>query len=447
MSEIIILGAGVAGLSAAVHLAEAGYAVTVLEAKDCVGGRIRSVETAGIVVETGAEFIHGVPPDTFAWLREENLEHYELDGEDLVYDLDNRGHLDLQQEGDAEDESPLDLLEKMTEWSEMHAHRDMTFAEYLAQEGTSPEDAAGAIGYVEGFNAADHRVISIRSLAIQQRAEDATEGDRLFHVRGGYSRLAEAMAAKLMRIGGKIELGVVVDRIAWSHGTVKLHADNGKEFAGQAALVTLPLGVLQKKSVTFDPEPVEFLRETERMRMGHVCRVSMVFRTRFWAEMNHAQHHKLQKLSFLFPEKRRVPEGPAFEAFWTPYPSVDPIMTAWTGGPAAIAFAGLNPSQIAEIAVRDLALALGVPVEAVRQELLGYGTHDWTSDPFAHGAYSYVAAGGADASERMTQPLEGTLFFAGEHTDITGHWGTVHGAIRSGIRAAKQLIEIHPAVR
>jgi len=445
MNEIIIVGAGVAGLSAAVHLAEAGYAVTVLEARNRVGGRIHSVQAGGVVVETGAEFIHGLVQDTFTWLREENLEHYELDGEDLVYG-DEAG-LHPQEEGDAEDESPLDLLEEMTEWSEMHPHIDMTFAEYLEQEGLNPEDAAGAIGYVEGFNAADHRVISIRSLAIQQRAEDATEGDRLFHVRGGYSRLAEAMAAKLIEIGGKIKFGLIVDRIAWSRGSVIVHTSNGREFTGQAAVVTLPLGVLQKKSVAFDPEPAEFLQEAERMRMGHVCRVSLVFRTRFWTELQHSQHDKLQKLSFLFPEKRRVADGPAFEVFWTPYPSLEPILTAWSGGPAAMAFATMHPDQIAEVAVRDLALALDVPPEAVKLELLGYGTHDWTGDPFAHGAYSYVAAGGADASERMTHPVQGTLFFAGEHTDITGHWGTVHGALRSGVRAAKQLIEIHPAAR
>jgi len=445
MSEIIIVGAGVAGLSAAVHLAEAGYAVTVLEARHRVGGRIHSVEAGGIVVETGAEFVHGLPPDIFTWLREENLEHYELDGEDLVYG-DEAG-LHPQEEGDAEEESPLDLLEEMTAWSEMHPHIDMTFAEYLAQEGVNPEDAAGAIGYVEGFNAADHRAISIRSLALQQRAEDATEGDRLFHLRGGYSRLAEAMAAKLIDIGGKIKLGVIVDRIAWSRGSVMLHARNDRQFVGRAALVTLPLGLLQKSSVTFDPEPIEFLREAERMRMGDVCRISMVFRTRFWAEIQHARFHTLQNLSFLFPEKRRVPEGPAFEVFWTPFPSLDPVVTAWAGGPAATAFANMDPGQIAEVAVRNLAHALGVPAQAVQQELLGYATHDWTNDPFAHGAYSYVAAGGADASERMTHPVEGTLFFAGEHTDVTGHWGTVHGALRSGVRAAKQLIEIYPVVR
>ena len=72
--------------------------------------------------------------------------------------------------------------------------------------------------------------------------------------------------------------------------------------------------------------------------------------------------------------------------------------------------------------------------------LRGSYSHDWQRDPYALGAYSYVATGGLDASRQMSQPVEQTLFFAGEHTDITGHWGTVHAAMRSGLRAAQQIL-------
>ena len=77
----------------------------------------------------------------------------------------------------------------------------------------------------------------------------------------------------------------------------------------------------------------------------------------------------------------------------------------------------------------------------LRTMLLGCYSHDWQSDPLSRGAYSYVPAGAIDASEKMTAPAEGTVFFAGEHTDTTGHWGTVHAAIRSGQRAAAQILQ------
>jgi monoamine oxidase len=78
----------------------------------------------------------------------------------------------------------------------------------------------------------------------------------------------------------------------------------------------------------------------------------------------------------------------------------------------------------------------------VRELLIDCYTHDWRNDPFSLGAYSYVAAGGLDAPSQLTEPVENTLFFAGEHTDTTGHWGTVHAAMRSGLRAAQQIFEL-----
>jgi monoamine oxidase len=88
-----------------------------------------------------------------------------------------------------------------------------------------------------------------------------------------------------------------------------------------------------------------------------------------------------------------------------------------------------------------LAAALGRPATELQTRLLSCHSHDWQSDPFARGAYSYAPAGALDASARLTAPVEGTLFFAGEHTDTEGHWGTVHGALASGLRAAAQILE------
>ncbi len=80
---------------------------------------------------------------------------------------------------------------------------------------------------------------------------------------------------------------------------------------------------------------------------------------------------------------------------------------------------------------------------SVRRHVLRWHMHDWQIDPHSLGAYTYVPRGAIDASDQMSLPVEQTLFFAGEHTDTSGHWGTVHGALRSGYRAARQLLN-HP---
>jgi monoamine oxidase len=82
----------------------------------------------------------------------------------------------------------------------------------------------------------------------------------------------------------------------------------------------------------------------------------------------------------------------------------------------------------------------GIAAQELHAKLIGWHTHDWQADPFSRGAYCYAPAGALDASANMTLPVAGTLFFAGEHTDTTGQWGTVHGALGSGLRAAAQLL-------
>jgi monoamine oxidase len=108
-------------------------------------------------------------------------------------------------------------------------------------------------------------------------------------------------------------------------------------------------------------------------------------------------------------------------------------------------FGGGPDHLLASEAIGAIARALGISIAAVNKALVSTHTHDWLWDEDSLGAYSYVAVGGAEASAEMSEPVEGTLFFAGEHTDTTGHWGTVHAALRSGLRAGRQVVEAHAA--
>jgi monoamine oxidase len=147
-------------------------------------------------------------------------------------------------------------------------------------------------------------------------------------------------------------------------------------------------------------------------------------------------------MSFLFTP------GALPATWWTPMPDDAPTITAWIGGPSVGAFeradgTGGDANARLDRSLRTLAAAFGMSQADIRQQLLSWHAHDWQADPYARGAYSYAPAGAIDASARMTQPVEQTLYFAGEHTDVSGHWGTVHGALRSGIRAAAQLLQPH----
>ena len=195
MKKVIVIGAGIAGLAAATKLAEAGCDVIVLEASDRVGGRIRTVHASGVPVEVGAEFVHGKPPELLALIDELGLAKYELGGERLGYSPD--GTLHIASNDNAEEDDPFAVMEQMAAWSNAHPSEDRSFAAWLAQETIPEENGAAASAYVEGFNAADAGQISVRSLAVQQDAEDSIEGDTSFHVKAGYQAVPEAMVSHL----------------------------------------------------------------------------------------------------------------------------------------------------------------------------------------------------------------------------------------------------------
>jgi monoamine oxidase len=422
--DIIIIGAGMAGLTAARTLAEAGRKVTLLEASSRVGGRIHTIREGNEIIELGAEFVHGKPPELWSLIEEAGLETYELDGSNLAFE---EGQLQTRDDNQEANEA----LEKLESWIKP----DLTFADYIAQHSFPDHQRQTAIGYVEGFNAADHHIIGVAALALQQAAEDAIDGTSIFRLRNGYDQLPLFLAKKFTQAGGHLIFNTLVERIDWSHNHVHVEANtNGQpvHFEAHQAVITLPLGVLQQKSVSFVPTP-DALHEAQRLRMGHARRFTLLFRERFWTQLKPTP---LSDLSFLFSFSSMPP------VWWTSHPAQSNTITGWAGGPRSEALAHLSPEQLGETACNELAQIFSLDAAYLRSQLIACHTHDWQHDALTVGVYSYIPAGALDACSKMTIPADKTLYFAGEHTDTTGQWGTVHAAIRSGQRAANQIL--HP---
>ncbi len=452
--DVLVLGAGAAGLAAARALAQSGRKVALIEARDRIGGRIhtRSValprhmaREAGLVsvpVELGAEFIHGLSAVSWGLIREAGLETFELHGAQLEF---RHGHLGLRSE------APWEVLDAMVGWVNEHPGEDMSFARYLDRAAVGPAERAAALGYVEGFNAADGRLIGIAALAKQQIAEDRIEADRIFRVKSGYAELPRHLADGFLKASGVLMTGTEVRRIEWTAGEVRMYCvcdGERREYTAPQAIITLPLGVLHAGTVEFDPLPADLLDVSRRLAMGVARRVTFVFDACFWNGADIAgfadggggtDRGNGGALSFLF-----TPEH-VFPTWWTAAPEPLPTLTGWVAGPSALELEsrgeiGRGFAEFPRQSLEMLAAAFGRPAAELRERLSSWHTHDWHSDRFACGAYSYAPAGDLDASARLTAPVEGTLVFAGEHTDTEGQWGTVHGALSSGLRAAAQII-------
>jgi monoamine oxidase len=202
------------------------------------------------------------------------------------------------------------------------------------------------------------------------------------------------------------------------------------------AIVTLPLGVLQQRSgmpgaVRFAPTLRDKRPALARLASGPAFKAVLRFRVPFWEAI--AQGRFRRAGFFQSPQAD-------FPTFWTPYPARAPLLVAWAGGPRARRLARVDVAEVTRRAVASATFLFGGRVE-VESELEGGYLHDWQSDPFARGAYSYVKVGGQGARKALAQPLLDTLYFAGEAADYGGETGTVAGALQSGACAARMLLQ------
>ena len=423
--ETVVVGAGVAGLAAARMLAEAGRRVALLEARERIGGRIHTVQAiqGDLPVELGAEFVHGLPAELIDLVDEAGLTRFELDGDSRCVSP-GRGEGRLGPCGDQHEVHQL--FDELSHVQLSPESRDLSFREFVNQHKLGSEAAAWAMNYVEGFNAADADRISIRALAKQQAAEDAISADRLFRVVEGYARVPEFLLRKFRDAGGELFRSTAVRSITWEPGGVEVVTETGRVLAAKSAILTLPLGVLQARTVAFSPQPMEILKAADSLVMGPAARVVYEFDRVFWKDFA-----SLKGVSFLFAPDATPP------TWWTTNPKPGSTLTGWIAGRKA---KKLEMDLLPEAGLETLSVLLGCPLHDVKRHLLRWHMHDWQTDPHSLGAYTYVPRGAIEASEQMSLPVEQTLFFAGEHTDTSGHWGTVHGALRSGYRAARQLL-------
>jgi monoamine oxidase len=398
-SDVIVIGAGAAGLAAASALARAGRSVITVEARDRIGGRCDTRRLPGVPtpVELGAEFIHGQPQATLSLLKQAGIPAVDTTRTQRVL---FGGRL-----------RAVDVFAEARKAMRRRPSKDISFRALLARQRLSPLTRALATMMVQGFDAADPRDASAQAI-VEEWGTALTAS----HMRpqGGYLPLLQTTAVRVL-------LNTEVREVRWSRGRVEVSGmSRGEPWSTSAAraVVTLPLGVLQAGSVRFTP-PLG--KPLDRLESGPVIRVAMAFREPFW-EKNHPG-------AAFFHD----PKAP-FPTFWTPLPMHTPLLTAWAGGPKAARLTGASEEKLLQTALATVRSVLGR-----KEDPVAYLVQDWQADPYARGGYSYLKVGGAGAREMLAKPLEETLYFAGEATDAE-QAGTVGGALASGVRAAREIL-------
>ncbi len=432
--EVVVIGAGVAGLAAARDLATAGVETRVLEARGRIGGRIHTVRDGAhpLPVELGAEFVD-VPGPAYDAIRAVGGAVYRSAG----------GLWEV--EGGAAAALDFGALDDVLGRLDPPPERDQPFLDFL-DERCADLDARTrslALRYVEGFHAASVDRVGVHWLASTTGDSGGGGGEVRFHALTGFDAAARGLLAAC---GGRADLRLnhVATELRWGPGEVEVRCRLGtggeaEPLRARYAVVTLPLGVLragpeEPGSVRFEPDLPGKRAAAERLEMGSVVKLVLRFRNAFWEDLLHFpgdEGRGREELKMLMGDE-------AFPTWWTPSPVCEPVLIAWAGGGAAERVRGAGDPVGA--ALDSLARMLGTGRRRVEAELEAVHHHDWTADPFSRGAYSYVPAGALPARDELRRPAADTLFFAGEATAEGGWNGTVDGAVETGVRAAREVL-------
>jgi monoamine oxidase len=426
----IVVGAGAAGLAAARRLHDAGQQVTVLEARDRLGGRVWTHYDLGpYPVEQGAEFIHGSMVLTWKLLQQYGLHAIDAQqGYGYYYHLGTRLY-DTPHYPGMRFRRLLRAIHEVAEKYAATGGPDIPLSDALAdvidQTNHIPSNDERLLwnNAIAELMSADMDRLSLLQFAgwkpeppqpgQHQPPEDVSDNWRLVE---GYGALWRHLSAGL-----DFRLNTPVTAIRWSDDGAVVETSS-ESFRADSVVVTLPLALLKDGAVEFFPElPAEKRDAIARLGAGHVDKIIMRFREKFWPD----------NLGILFTPLQ-------MQCAWTPGFGRDnppPILTIFFGGRSAEEFEALGDAA-PEAALANLEDVFGQPL---RDNLLDARFIAWGSDPWSRMGYSHTPPGAVGLRQHLATPLARTLYFAGEATNVV-HSATVHGAMESGFRAAGEVM-------
>ncbi len=415
--KVIIVGAGMSGLSAARMIADAGWDVVVVEAKDRIGGRVWTDNSLGTPLDMGASWIEEATGNPMTSLANEyGLKTIETNWDSInLYNSD--GSMISSTEAARIDSEFQLLFGKASEYAET-LNKDISVEDalkYVLRNEILSREEQKILDWGLASEELDGAIEFDKLSAWGDTEAGFSGGDFLFP--DGYGQIAGNLAKGL-----NIKMNHPVELIEYNDTGVKVHS-GGKVFEGDYAIVTLPLGVLKTGSVKFSPELPDYkLNAVSRLDMGNLNKVAIKFPEIFWSSDKHF-------IGYISEIKR---EFPVF-INWAYY-TKKPYLLATIGNSFSREFYKLNEAGQKEKIYKILSKIFP---NAIMPEAIKFS--GWFADQFAGGSYSYLPVGVTGNEYDALAKSIGRLRFAGEAT-IRGYSSTVHGAYLSGQREAKNIL-------
>jgi polyamine oxidase len=429
VERVLVVGAGIAGLTVANALRHADVDCVVLEARERIGGRLHTVDVGGSLVDLGGSWIHspvGNPMSAFAdqvgVARRTANPLTELAGYDRAEARrlsPAEVHESLQMVYDAFPRAVDRLLVQLGPAASVAEAIDIFVAEAELPVAAAKRARQALRAVIEGESADLTERQSLRWMWNEIEYGGDFFGDV---AAGGYRRLVEAMAT-----GVDVRLGVEVSDVVVAPDGVQLLGTDGSVEDGSHVVVTVPLGVLKGGAPRFTPAlPPDRVAAIQRLGFGYLEKVVLRFDEPFWRAAG-------------LPHLMVFPTDPDLATVWVFGHD------AFDAGPALVFFAfhssaerllDLSTDQAAQWAIDMLADALGGPCPAPS----AVAVTSWGRDLYAHGAYTHIPPGASPSdADLLGDPIGGRLLFAGEHTQ-SARLAYADGALTSGVREAKRLL-------
>jgi monoamine oxidase len=378
--EIIIIGAGAAGLMAARELARAGKNVTILEARDRIGGRIMPLneEDFGYPAQGGAEWVHGDAPITKALVQEAGLTLLADDGE--IWNARN-GELSLHTTFMQKNPSLKAKLDALTE--------DISIADFLEQNFKDESDSDfknSILKMVEGYDAADPKLIS--TLTLKEEWLNKTDWDD-HRIKEGYGALIAFLRNECEKYGVIIKLNAQVKRIHRDESGVHVMLVNSSVFDASKVIVTVPLPVFN--DIEWDSDVKEKIKIASKIGFGNAIKVVIKFKTRWWENVNGKD---MSKMAFLLSNEK-------FLTWWTQYPKINPVLIGWMAGPEAANYKAATAEELLDNALASLSNMFKIDKDTLSKHVDIFNAANWPKDPFTKGAYSYTTFETGDAYKQL----------------------------------------------
>lgn len=422
-SDTIIIGAGAAGLIAAYELTKAGKKVTILEARNRIGGRCYTFSGQNFTqpIELGAEFIHGELPLTLKLLKEGGIKYEPAFGDNFQAKNGEIKQSEFFMEHWGEFEKALNEVQE-----------DQSLDEFLQQnfqEKKYTDLHKSVIQFAKGYDTADPKRVSLFSLRDEWLGDH--EEETQFRTLGGYVKLMDYLAEQVKNLGGKILLNSVVKQVNWQPDFVEVITTDAS-FTGKKMVATVSLGVLtlaenETGAIIFNPDLPEQKQAATEMGFGAIIKILIEFSDPFWEEKG------LTNLQFLFSEEK-IP------TWWAQTPQKNSVLTGWLGGNTNDKIQSLNDGELLQEAIISLAHIFKVDASFIEQKIVSAKVYNWTADPFTRGSYSYATLQTQSALKILKTPVSQTIYFAGEALFDGEQLGTVEAALVSGLEVAKEII-------